>query len=75
MMRDCNGSGDSPWRFRTLIAAIAAITIVGFVFLNYRDPWPPIVPPPLEPEPSPAPKPGPYRLAPLPDEECRSGWR
>ncbi|MBW2287983.1 MAG: hypothetical protein JRG80_22375 [Deltaproteobacteria bacterium] len=43
-------------RFGRYLAGLAVVSMLGFVFLNYRDPWPPIVPPPLEPAPeAPAP--------------------
>jgi len=42
---------DAPTRrLRWIATVLAAFGILGFVFLNYRDPWPPLVPPPLVPE-------------------------
>jgi hypothetical protein len=38
-------------RFARYLAGLAFVSMLGFVFLNYRDPWPPIVPPPLAPAP------------------------
>lgn len=38
-------------RFGRYLAVLAFVSMLGFVFLNYRDPWPPIVSPPLVPAP------------------------
>lgn len=38
-------------RFGRYLAAVAVASMLAFVFLNYRDPWPPIVPPSLAPPP------------------------
>jgi hypothetical protein len=58
-------------RVRWLATLFAGLGILGFVFLNYQDPWPPFVERPLEPEapPEPPQPEGTFRLdAPHPGE-------
>jgi hypothetical protein len=38
-------------RFGRYLAGLAFVSMLAFVFLNYRDPWPPLVPPPLAASP------------------------
>jgi type II secretion system protein C len=67
-------TGAASRRFRSLLVGIVVVTVLGFTFfLNYRDPWPPLVPRPLVPESETrAPREPPHgilNLAPLPDAE------
>lgn len=69
-------SGAAARRFRSLLVGLVVATVLGFTFfLNYRDPWPPLVPRPLVPE-SEAPREplrevphGNLNLAPLPEAQ------
>jgi len=63
-----NESAPNTRRFGRYLAVVAFVSMLAFVFLNYRDPWPPVGSPELAPAPDagPASNANTLSLAPVP---------